>query len=44
MRAERTVITFLALPSMVMENTTLTGGRAENYTRESIYTRAHAAT
>lgn len=30
MRAERTVITFLALPSIVMEKTTLTGGRAEN--------------
>lgn len=30
MRAERTVMTFLALPSIVMENTTLTGGRAEN--------------
>lgn len=31
MRAERTVMTFLALPSIVMENTTLTGGRAENW-------------
>lgn len=30
MRAERTVTTFLALPSIVMEKTTLTGGRAEN--------------
>jgi len=30
-RAERTVITFLALPSMVMEKTTRTGGSAENW-------------
>lgn len=30
MRAERTVMTFLALPSMVTEKTTLTGGSAEN--------------
>lgn len=30
MRAERTVITFLALPANMMEKTTLTGGRAEN--------------
>lgn len=30
MREERTVITFLAPPSMVMENTTRTGGSAEN--------------
>lgn len=29
-RAERTVMTFLALPSMVTEKTTLTGGSAEN--------------
>lgn len=30
MSAERTVMTFLALPSMEMEKTTLTGGSAEN--------------
>lgn len=30
MREERTVITFLAPPSIVMENTTRTGGSAEN--------------
>lgn len=34
MRAERTVITFRALPSMVTAKTTRTGGRDENCTRD----------
>ena len=34
MRADRTVITFRALPSMVTAKTTRTGGSEENYGKE----------